>query len=228
MTDFPIVNDYDDVARLRGQRPLLYQSFGSYQGEWLCFAVDADNYYVYKDYFGSCSGCDALQDAHFDTPEKVQEFVDGYPAFAEIPRATARNLALAGTLGQTFPANVRTGEVPYDEVVQEATLLIKLEEGLPITVEETLATRNQETRRRVIERDGIADFMGKVNATITHADGEDKLVRFGDGSTYLWLQDASTDREYVLRVPPEMQRVREAKAWTFNVPEQEYAPLIET
>lgn len=228
MTDFPIVNDYDDVARLRGQRPLLYQQFGSYQGEWLCFAVDADNYYLYKDWFGSCSGCDALQTAHFDTPEKVQEFIDGYPTFAEIPRATARNLALAGTLGQIFPANVRTGEIPYDEVIQEAAMLIQLEEGLPITNGQILFTRNQETRRRGIEQRGIAQFMTEVNAQTIHEEGVDRLMRFDDGSTYLWLQDGSTDREYVLRVPPEMQRVREAKAWTFNVSEKEYAPLIET
>lgn len=230
MTDFPIPHDYDDVARLRGQRPLLYQRFGSYQGEWLCFAVDADKYYLYKDWYGSCGGCDSLEATHFDTPESVQTFIDQYPAFIDMPRATARNLALNGTLAQVFPANMQenSGDLPMAEVIQEAAMLILLEEGLPITNGQILFTRNQETRRRGIEQRGIAQFLAEVEASTIHEDGVDKLVRFGDGQTYLWLQDGSTDREYILRVPPEMERVRQAKAWSFGVAEEEYAPLIET
>lgn len=223
---------YRDIASLRGQIPLLYQSFGDYQGEWVLFARDKKQYLIYRGSFGSCSGCDDLQNEFYGeetTQSRVDDWVAKYPPFVEIPRTTACNLAKGGTVSQVFPANVRdSGEIPYDEVIAEATLLIKLEEGLSITVEETLGTRNQETRRRIIERDGIAAFLANVNAIITHVDGEDKLVRFGDGETYLWLQDASTDREYILRVPADMERVKQAKAWSFNVKENEYAPLIET
>lgn len=227
-------SSYRDVATLRGHVPLLYQEFGSYQGDWLMFARDPNQYLVYRGSYGSCSGCDDLQSEFSyeeDVPQKkVDEWVEKYPPFVEIPRATARNLAKAGKVGQVFPANFRKDydDIPYSEVIEEATLLIKLEEGLSITVEETLATRNQETRRRIIERDGIAQFLETVGATILHTDGVDKLIRFGDGDTYLWLQDSSTDREYILRVPSDMERVRQAKAWSFNVTEAEYAPLIET
>lgn len=36
------------------------------------------------------------------------------------------------------------------------------------------------------------------------------------------------DREYILSVPPEMQRVRQAIAWTFRRSEKDYKPLVET
>jgi hypothetical protein len=45
---------------------------------------------------------------------------------------------------------------------------------------------------------------------------------------YVSVLDSSTDRRYLLRVPPSMTTCREAVAWTFyyNDP-QEYAPEIE-
>ncbi len=35
-------------------------------------------------------------------------------------------------------------------------------------------------------------------------------------------------RRYFLRVPPHMRTAREAVAWTFDVPPEEYRPLTET
>jgi hypothetical protein len=35
-------------------------------------------------------------------------------------------------------------------------------------------------------------------------------------------------KRYWLRVPPEMTTAREAVAWTFNMPAEEYAPVKET
>ena len=37
-----------------------------------------------------------------------------------------------------------------------------------------------------------------------------------------------TFKDYFLRVPPTIKRAREAVAWTFDVPEEEYAPLVQT
>jgi hypothetical protein len=42
------------------------------------------------------------------------------------------------------------------------------------------------------------------------------------------VQDASTDREYYLRVPPTIQTVEEAVAWTFGLTAGEYRPARET
>ena len=35
-------------------------------------------------------------------------------------------------------------------------------------------------------------------------------------------------RQYFLRVPPTVRTAREAVAWTFDVPTEEYEPLVET
>src|SRR3990172_4705638 len=91
---------YTMVAEARGQRVLWFRMFGSYQGEWLLLSRDEDLYYLWRDSYGSCSGCDALQ-GHFDysgddlTPEspKVQEFIANYSPFLEMRPEAALGIA---------------------------------------------------------------------------------------------------------------------------------------
>lgn len=45
---------------------------------------------------------------------------------------------------------------------------------------------------------------------------------------YIQVQDASTDRQYFLRVPPTIQTAAEAVAWTFHLSVEEYHPAQET
>jgi hypothetical protein len=45
---------------------------------------------------------------------------------------------------------------------------------------------------------------------------------------YVQVQDASTDRQYFLRVPPTIQTAAEAVAWSFQMAVEEYAPAQET
>jgi hypothetical protein len=45
---------------------------------------------------------------------------------------------------------------------------------------------------------------------------------------YVQVQDASSERQYVLRVPPTVQTVAEAVAWTFQVGMEDYHPTQET
>ena len=42
------------------------------------------------------------------------------------------------------------------------------------------------------------------------------------------VQDASTKRQYFLRVPPEMRTAREAVAWSFGIDPDDYVPAVET
>ena len=229
---------YADVARLRGQQVLFYEQFGSWQGEWFLLAYDGEQYLLYEGWYGSCSGCDDIEAnwsscSNEDEPvdeTKLREWLGSYRAFAEIPAQTARNLATAGTFESVLPRNVR--EMNPGAVARECEVLIKLEENLPLVVTDALNSGNQEIRRRVIEEIGIETFMQEVSATTLDVDGADRLMAFGaphtDEQVYLCLKDASTPREYVLRVPPDMERVRQAKAWSFGIAEHEYAPEIET
>lgn len=224
-------SSYADIAALHGRRSLLYQMFGDYQGEWLMFAVngDGDEYAIYTGWYGSCSGCDDLEGTfHYadEVPQtKVTEWADQYRPFALIPADTLKNLVLAGSLFKVFPGNLRDSGVNVAEFAAECSLIAKLELDLDLTPQDALASRNQETRRRIIERLGVAKFIQEVLQT---DESGDSLVVLSDGGRYLYLHDASTEREYVLRVPPETKSVREGKAWSFGLEEQAYAPLRET
>jgi hypothetical protein len=45
---------------------------------------------------------------------------------------------------------------------------------------------------------------------------------------YVQVQDASTERHYMLHVPPTIQTAAEAVAWTFQVGAADYRPAQET
>lgn len=45
---------------------------------------------------------------------------------------------------------------------------------------------------------------------------------------YVQVQDASTPRQYLLRVPPRIRTAAEAVAWTFNCSTKKYQPIKET
>lgn len=223
-TEFETPESYADVARLRGDRVLLYQEFGSYQGEWAMFSLSVEGgfYRIWRGWYGSCSGCDDLQARGFGSKEDVDAFLDEYRPFAEIPRDTARRLAANGSFMQVFPANFRE-EFATDQLVNEIEVQIKIEEDLPVSFADAARSMSQETRRRVLERIEIEEHINRI----VDEDGADRLIII-DGDTYLHLQDSSTPRRYLLRVPDTMERVRQAKAWTFNIDEDEYDPVIET
>lgn len=230
--DVRVPQSYADVATFRGERVLLYRQFGSYQGEWVLFSIAGDEYHLYRGWYGSCSGCDSLQAMQATsvvTREDVDEFISDYHPFAEIPRVTARKLAANGTFSQVFPANYRSdySDLNMDELVAEIETQIKLEEDLPLGKDDAMRAMSQETRRRVLEKINVLQMIVRV----IDEDADDKLVAIEgkeEEEVYLWLQDSSTTRKYLLRVPPEMARVKEAKAWTFYLQEDEYHPLLET
>ncbi len=235
-TDTLKTTGYPVVAEVRGQHVLLYEQYGSYQGEWLMFAHDPkkQEYYIYKGWYGSCSGCDdyeASMNYSNVTRESAMEFAKNYPPFIEIPRETAAELAKNRTLLSAFPANVRTesSEVDLERFARDSEAQIKLTEGLEFTPNEIWELPNQELRRRAWESYGVDRFVMDSKMKEIGVDGSDKLVSVESrNEKYLLLKDASTPRRYLLRVPSNMERCRQAKAWTFGLKEEEYNPLLET
>lgn len=55
------IEDYDDLLRWHGAAVLAYQKFGSYQGDWYALVEWEGRRFWIHDYYGSCSGCDALE-----------------------------------------------------------------------------------------------------------------------------------------------------------------------
>lgn len=228
---------YPLVAGVRGQEVLLYQQFGSYQGEWMMLSRDAEQYYVYKDWYGSCSGCDSYEAADFGwnsdregvPMEQARKFAEDYRPFIEIPRETMRNLVRNGTLGTVLPANIndKYSDVDLPRFTHDMTLSAKLAEDMDVTADDILKAPNQELKQRALKKFGYERFVAEVQMEEIHRDGENSLLKSGD-IVFAYVKDSSTPRRYLLRVPPQMTTVHDAIAWTFNMRPADYKPLVET
>jgi hypothetical protein len=227
--------EYTIVAEARNQQVLWFRRFGSYSGEWLLLSKGTsaeDNlYYLYKDYYGSCSGCDDIE-ATFDYDEddlplddpKIQEFIEKYPSFLEMkPDAALRIAIREGNLLAVLPKNVRMDfdSTDAESVGKQLALMIKLDQN-NITSQEILEIDNQETRREAIEKFGTTQFVESLNPTEIDREGENVLYRFERGGEesycFLYLKDGSTDRRYILRVSPTIQTVNDGRAASFGIP----------
>jgi hypothetical protein len=106
-----------------------------------------------------------------------------------------------------------------------------------ISAQEVLATPNTELRRVMLERMSHEKFLLEVNAQVLDQDtdtgGVRKLLKVNleddEPLVAIWVICPSTDRNYVLRVPPNMTTCRQAAAWIagFDNPD-DYAPIKET
>jgi hypothetical protein len=89
----------------------------------------------------------------------------------------------------------------------------------------------------MIELMGYERYILESGAKLIHSDETGSLYKkeFPDDAPLVMVHvlnstpesDGST-KKYMLRVPPTMVRARQAVAWTFDIPEQEYRPLVET
>ena len=101
-----------------------------------------------------------------------------------------------------------------------------------LTPQQIIEEPNSEVRRVMLERYGEQKFIENLGAEPVHQDKYGVLYRVelpdDEPLVMVKVQDASTDREYFLRVPPDMQTAHEAVAWTFGMSPNEYHPDIET
>jgi hypothetical protein len=95
---------------------------------------------------------------------------------------------------------------------------------------------NVEVRRALRETMGMGEYLRQVEATLVAEDEVGKLWRYSDvGTRRMMVQVVNstpeldgTYREFFLRVPVNMSTPKQAVAWTFNMTEEEYAPVAET
>jgi hypothetical protein len=96
---------------------------------------------------------------------------------------------------------------------------------------------NVERRRALIEWYGMEKFAMENGAKVIQQDDFGELYRMAlQGAEQIVLvrvknstpEPDGTFKHYFLRVPPEVRSAREAVAWTFGVPERDYAPSRET
>src|ERR1700721_446752 len=178
------ITGYPIIAWAHGQTCILYQQFGSYKGEWLMLAKNDDEYFVYKDWYGSCSSCDAYEGADFGysgniTLSRAKKFAADYKSFIEVPRETMRNLVRTGTLKKVLPANVRDSysEVDYDGFCSDAQIAVKVAEDIDVTAPDILACKNQEIKQTALKRFGYERFVAEAKMDEIHRDGGKRLRR---------------------------------------------------
>jgi hypothetical protein len=89
----------------------------------------------------------------------------------------------------------------------------------------------------MIERYGQAKYLLDSGAVKIHSDDWGALYRkeIKNDEPLVMVKvvnsTAESDgsfKDYFLRVPPTIERARQAVAWTFGVPEDEYEPALET
>lgn len=89
---------YEHIASFNQESKVYYAKFGSYQGTWLLITYKNNKFKIYKDYYGSCSGCDAIQSKinGFNPPNNIKElarkFFSQYQPFLQIPIEIMREL----------------------------------------------------------------------------------------------------------------------------------------
>ena len=118
----------------------------------------------------------------------------------------------------------------------EETASFNLEDFLILVFEDIepkkgLQVKNAEIRRYLIKRIGYEEIKADTQATIIHQDGTSELLELvinGEKERYVKVKDSSTEREYLLYVPLNIERCKQGIAWTFGLQENEYHPIIET
>ena len=114
-----------------------------------------------------------------------------------------------------------------------------IEKPESITVKEIDRQPNAEIRRIMIERYGMSRYLIDGNAKKIHSDDFGTLYRreFSDDEPLVMVHVVNSTKEpdgsykdYFLRVPANIERARQAVAWTWgdDIDEFNYAPLVET
>lgn len=231
---------YSIVPWAHGHEVLIYQEYGSYQGEWLSMAKTDSFYSLWRGSYGSCSGCDSWEadisysdvDEQKLTRRKSLEFswIADERSFIEIPFLTMKNLCTSRKLAEIFPAKFHehwSDLPPVEDIAADCMLVAKLDQGWELTVDDILKAPNAELRQRGLKLFGFERFRDEAHMEIIHKDGPNCLLSKGN-IRMLYLKDSSTDRRYLLGVPSTIARVRQGIAWTFGKEEEDYNPNMET
>ncbi len=109
------------------------------------------------------------------------------------------------------------------KTLKDYTLLIK-EDINPLKV---LKISNMEVRRFLMKRIGYDKIKDDASVKVIHQDGTSELLDI-NGDKYVKVRDSSTQREYLLYVPEHIKECKQGIAWTFDLTEKEYNPIIQS
>lgn len=135
---------------------------------------------------------------------------------------------------KTFFLKPRLSPCEEQEIIQEVsdyTLFGKLSRKT-LTAQDITHCNNAEIRRFLLMRYGYDNFIRDIRGKILHKDGDRQLIEINwnkkeEPIKLVKVKDASTDRIYLLRVPPETKTCQEAVAFTFGLQAKQYHPIVE-
>jgi len=109
----------------------------------------------------------------------------------------------------------------------DAVVAIKLAEKWRLLPRDVVRAKNQDLRQRALKEVGADRFLQSVKARVVHKDRFGKLVTF-QRLSFVQVVDPSTNKIYMLQVPNEVKKAKEAVAWTFGMDESQYEPEYES
>lgn len=110
----------------------------------------------------------------------------------------------------------------YEDYVKEGFKKGKIDK---VTVDKDVVVLDNTTYCYIGARDKVPPLTKKFDPRYNH---DEKLIFMENDIAFLQVKDTSTNKAYFLKVPPSMNSVEEAKAWTFGLNPGEYSPAVET
>jgi hypothetical protein len=101
-----------------------------------------------------------------------------------------------------------------------------------LTVAEIDAETNAEVKRVMLDRFGFDRYVAEAGLAPAQTDACGTLYRMGETTLVAVLNSTpepdGTTKRYVLPMPGEMRSAKEAVAWSFELSEEEYHPVLES
>lgn len=111
---------YKKCLELAGAVVIDYEEFGSYQGDWLAYVEYKGKKGFIKDYYGSCSGCDAYEaEFGFHDHDCVDEkyYSPHYSGYKDNCKLCQAEKLKAIKFGEDYLENI----LSYDEVLKNVS-----------------------------------------------------------------------------------------------------------
>lgn len=106
--------NYEEViSKGKEQKSIFYKEYGSFTGDFLLITENGNQVFIYKGSYGSCAGCDELENFQnylgedFWTEKKIEEFSKDYEPFLVCDKETFLRCLKEGTINSILPANTR-------------------------------------------------------------------------------------------------------------------------
>lgn len=133
-----IIKNYGEMlSKFKGFPCVGFVMFGEYNGDWVGLLDVGENIELWKGYFGSCSGCDFLEDKAkyvFDYElneyaydilfDDIKEYFKEERPFLSIPKSIIKNMS-EKDFDEIFPANIRKDIYKFEEGKQDLFKTIK-------------------------------------------------------------------------------------------------------